>query len=487
MTKISKNIKKLRSAQNMSQGALAERLFISRQAVSSWENDRTQPDIEMMGKLAEVFNVSVEELIYGEGMKIAIETEKSQQPNKTLIIIFSILGSIFVTLGLVFFIFFGWEKFSIGVKTIFALLPMFIGQAVAVFTYLKKKDSIAFSESAALVWSIGACATVLLINGIHAIELPLSALLTVSSVLVIPSIYIFNVVSPLVAYFGLVLTAIPNYSNGFTAFVALTILMLLGLTYVFANRHKVEDSRHTFSIWISLIASFVAVLELVFALDEFPYYTSVFTVILAFFTGVFAYSKNNNLSNPFYLLGTLGITSTLFFTTYISDLGGMDFVFYDSDFDFKMLFLILIKLLMVIAFVGIGLYSGRETFKENHSKLIITALVFVASILALITSDNFAFLATILSFTLSITLIVSGSKNNKFFEINLGLVTVMILIFRIILEYEADYFTLGILFMVFGSILFAANYFLIKKTKKLKTSLTADENQVFVDGGDFNV
>ena len=62
MTKISKNIKRLRNAQGISQEALAEKLFISRQAVSSWENDRTQPDIEMIGKLAEVFNVSIEEL-----------------------------------------------------------------------------------------------------------------------------------------------------------------------------------------------------------------------------------------------------------------------------------------------------------------------------------------------------------------------------------------------------------------------------------------
>ena len=66
MTKISKSIKRLRNAQGISQEALAEKLFISRQAVSSWENDRTQSDIEMIGKLAEVFNVSIEELIYGE-------------------------------------------------------------------------------------------------------------------------------------------------------------------------------------------------------------------------------------------------------------------------------------------------------------------------------------------------------------------------------------------------------------------------------------
>jgi transcriptional regulator with XRE-family HTH domain len=84
MTKISKNIKRLRNTQNISQEALAEKLFISRQAVSSWENDRTQPDIEMIGKLAEVFNVSIEELIYGEKRKLELENEEPKQNNKLL-------------------------------------------------------------------------------------------------------------------------------------------------------------------------------------------------------------------------------------------------------------------------------------------------------------------------------------------------------------------------------------------------------------------
>jgi transcriptional regulator with XRE-family HTH domain len=152
MTKISKNIKRLRNSQNISQEVLAERLFISRQAVSSWENDRTQPDIEMIGKLAEVFNVSVEELIYGEKRKIEIENEEPKQNNRLLIIIFSILGSAFVTIGLIFFIVFGWEYFGTVIKTALGLLPMLAGQSVAIYTYKRKMHSIAFTESGALVW-----------------------------------------------------------------------------------------------------------------------------------------------------------------------------------------------------------------------------------------------------------------------------------------------------------------------------------------------
>ena len=44
---------------------MADKLGISRQAVSNWENEKTEPDIETLHKIAEVLEVSIEKLIYG--------------------------------------------------------------------------------------------------------------------------------------------------------------------------------------------------------------------------------------------------------------------------------------------------------------------------------------------------------------------------------------------------------------------------------------
>lgn len=63
---VGKNIKRLREKSGMTQEALAEQLCVTRQAVSNWETEKTQPDVETLGKLAEIFGVSVEEIIYGE-------------------------------------------------------------------------------------------------------------------------------------------------------------------------------------------------------------------------------------------------------------------------------------------------------------------------------------------------------------------------------------------------------------------------------------
>ena len=49
----------------LTQEELAEKLSVTRQAISNYETGKTQPDIETLNKIASILEVSVEELIYG--------------------------------------------------------------------------------------------------------------------------------------------------------------------------------------------------------------------------------------------------------------------------------------------------------------------------------------------------------------------------------------------------------------------------------------
>ena len=69
MNIVSNSIKKLREEKGMTQDELAEKLNVTRQAVSNWETGKTQPDIETLTRLAEIFDVSVERIIYGSERK----------------------------------------------------------------------------------------------------------------------------------------------------------------------------------------------------------------------------------------------------------------------------------------------------------------------------------------------------------------------------------------------------------------------------------
>ncbi|MBQ8409747.1 MAG: helix-turn-helix domain-containing protein [Clostridia bacterium] len=61
--KVAERIKRLRNELNITQAELAEKLSVSPQAVSRWENGQAYPDIELLVKLADIFKVSVDELM----------------------------------------------------------------------------------------------------------------------------------------------------------------------------------------------------------------------------------------------------------------------------------------------------------------------------------------------------------------------------------------------------------------------------------------
>lgn len=57
------NIKKLRTAHNLSQVQLADELSVSKQTVSNWENNNILPSIEMLLKISRFFSVSTDFLL----------------------------------------------------------------------------------------------------------------------------------------------------------------------------------------------------------------------------------------------------------------------------------------------------------------------------------------------------------------------------------------------------------------------------------------
>lgn len=78
---IGKRIREYRKIYNLSQEQLADKIFVSRQTVSNWENDKTYPDIQIIVSLSILFNVSLDELIREdlEEMKMKISNKKANK------------------------------------------------------------------------------------------------------------------------------------------------------------------------------------------------------------------------------------------------------------------------------------------------------------------------------------------------------------------------------------------------------------------------
>ena len=75
---LGKQIKRYRMEANLSQEELADKVFVSRQTISNWENDKNYPDINSLVLMSEVFHVSLDHLVKGDLERMKKEIDKQE-------------------------------------------------------------------------------------------------------------------------------------------------------------------------------------------------------------------------------------------------------------------------------------------------------------------------------------------------------------------------------------------------------------------------
>ena len=98
---IGQRIAKCRKEKNLSQEYIAEMLEVSRQAVSKWECDITEPDTGNLIALSNLLGVSVEYLAKGETAEKAVLVEKNLPTLKIIGIILIALGGLSCIMGVI--------------------------------------------------------------------------------------------------------------------------------------------------------------------------------------------------------------------------------------------------------------------------------------------------------------------------------------------------------------------------------------------------
>lgn len=79
MKSLGTKISELRKARNMTQDELAERMGVSPQAVSKWENDLSMPDLPILVELSNFFHVSLDDLLKEKEPGVEMVPEKDRK------------------------------------------------------------------------------------------------------------------------------------------------------------------------------------------------------------------------------------------------------------------------------------------------------------------------------------------------------------------------------------------------------------------------
>ena len=142
-------IKKYRNELSLSQDALAEKVYVSRQTISNWENGKSYPDVNSLVLLSEVFQTSIDRLIKGdvEVMKKQVRSEDTREFKRLNTLYFILFLALMVSpIPLAYYL----RITGIVIWAVLAAVTLFVALAVEKkkkqFDIQTYREIIAFSE-----------------------------------------------------------------------------------------------------------------------------------------------------------------------------------------------------------------------------------------------------------------------------------------------------------------------------------------------------
>ncbi|HEP1404059.1 TPA: helix-turn-helix transcriptional regulator [Streptococcus pyogenes] len=140
---IGQQIIRYRKQQALSQEKLAEKVYVSHQSISNWENDKTYPDIHSLLLLSQIFQVSLDQLIKGdiEKMKYTItQVDKKNFKRDTKVMVTLMILLMISSYPLVYFL----EWLGLGIFVLLSIITMTYANRVERFK--KKYDVQPYKE-----------------------------------------------------------------------------------------------------------------------------------------------------------------------------------------------------------------------------------------------------------------------------------------------------------------------------------------------------
>lgn len=88
---LSEKLQQLRKQKGFTQEELAEKLYVSRTAISKWESGRGYPSIDSLKAISKLFSISIDELLSSEELMSIAETEQNEKTNRMRDLIYGAL------------------------------------------------------------------------------------------------------------------------------------------------------------------------------------------------------------------------------------------------------------------------------------------------------------------------------------------------------------------------------------------------------------
>jgi Predicted membrane protein (DUF2157) len=136
--------------------------------------------------------------LVGEGLISSEQAERiraryatyAAQSGNRMLLVFAILGSLLVGMGIILIVAHNWDDLPRTARTVLAFVPVLLGQGLVWYALQRKPEVAAWREGSAVLLACGLCACVALISQIYHIGGNLEGYLFTCSLLIVPLLYL---------------------------------------------------------------------------------------------------------------------------------------------------------------------------------------------------------------------------------------------------------------------------------------------------------
>ncbi len=384
--------------------------------------------------------------------------KSTETPNR-LFTIFGVLGSLLVGLGILLILAHNWDNFSKMTKTVWAFIPLVVGQIAVGYSLFVKKSSLWKEASATfLFFAIGS--SISLVSQIYNIPDSMASFLLSWIVLAAPLLYLLK--SHTVAILHLIfVTAYAcniGYANSGQPWWYLAMLAYILPFYY--QRFKANPSANMTTIyhWLLPLSTIICLGTFIESNDTFGMVMYVSLFGLFYNIGKLPFFNEKRLRiNGYLILGSLGTTVTLLISSF-------RWFWEESDSMSMAISEILIVITLGILALVALIKNVKSNLKQEFNLFQIAFLAF-AFIYAISSFDIITpWIATnVLVFALGIFAMRIGSQKNRFSILNYGLLIIAVLIACRFFDTDISFVMRGILFISMGAGFFLANYIMYRK------------------------
>lgn len=392
-----------------------------------------------------------------------------------ILVVFGVIGSILIGLGVILILAHNWDQLSILTKNIISFTPLILSQILCGIVLFKPIDKVAWRESVATLLFFGVGASIALISQVYHLPSDMNAYLLSWMILAIPIVYVFDsrAVSILciigLTFYGMNSAYFARRVDKIIPIMYWVLLLVLFPFYIkLAKEFKQSNATkaHHWFMAMSLCICFNSF----FNSDDSNYVLSLVSSIsaLGIFYGVgqLPYFQNESLrNNPYKVIGSvmtimvLFVLSFDFYWKYLAEDGLTDLA--------KVPFFDIVLAVLVSCICLVMFLRNFKTRSESSIKPIeLVFLFFIASFFIGLYSAKAFILINILLLVIGVLIIVEGTKLNHLGVLNYGLLVVSILVTCRFFDSNLSFFIRGILFVLIGIGFFLGNYWFLNKRKQ---------------------